>query len=180
LGQSAATAAALALDSDLAVQDVPYADLRARLLEDDQVLGNGTDPGDFEGTVVDDGQATLSGDWTVGTSTRPFVGAGYRHDANLGKGTKTARFVATLPAAGHYEVRLAYTVNANRATNVPVSIEHSGGTASVVVNQQTAPTIEGVFAVVGEYDFGTSAAVEIATTGTDGHVIIDAVQFVAK
>jgi hypothetical protein len=179
LGQSAATAAVLALDGGVAVQDVPYADLRARLLDDEQVLGNGTDPNDFEGTVVDDAQATLTGNWTVGTATRPFVGAGYRHDGNVEKG-KTARFVATLPAAGHYEVRLAYTTNANRATNIPVSIEHSAGTASVVVNQQMAPTVEGLFAVLGEYDFGTTGAVEISTTGTDGHVIIDAVQFVAK
>lgn len=38
LGQSAATAACLALDGDLAVQRVPYASLRARLLADRQVL----------------------------------------------------------------------------------------------------------------------------------------------
>ncbi|MEI8090220.1 MAG: FAD-dependent oxidoreductase [Opitutaceae bacterium] len=38
LGQSAATAAALAIDQNLAVQDVPYATLRARLLDDGQVL----------------------------------------------------------------------------------------------------------------------------------------------
>ena len=38
LGQSAATAAALAIDGDLAVQDVPYAKLRERLLKDGQVL----------------------------------------------------------------------------------------------------------------------------------------------
>jgi hypothetical protein len=38
LGQSAATAAAIAIDSRLAVQDVPYARLRARLLADGQVL----------------------------------------------------------------------------------------------------------------------------------------------
>jgi hypothetical protein len=39
LGQSAATAAALAIDDGVAVQDVPYAKLRARLLSDGQVLG---------------------------------------------------------------------------------------------------------------------------------------------
>jgi hypothetical protein len=50
----------------------------------------------------------------------------------------------------------------------------------VVVNQQTAPTVEGVFAVLGDYDFGTTGAVEITTTGTDGFVIIDAVQFVEQ
>jgi len=38
LGQSAATAAALALDGGLAVQDVPYVRLREQLLKDGQVL----------------------------------------------------------------------------------------------------------------------------------------------
>jgi len=38
LGQSAATAAAMAIDGNLAVQDVPYEKLRARLLADGQVL----------------------------------------------------------------------------------------------------------------------------------------------
>ena len=38
LGQSAATAAAMAIDQKVAVQDVPYAALRTRLLADGQVL----------------------------------------------------------------------------------------------------------------------------------------------
>ena len=38
LGQSAATAAVMAIDSKIAVQDVPYAALRTRLLADGQVL----------------------------------------------------------------------------------------------------------------------------------------------
>jgi hypothetical protein len=38
LGQSAATAAVLALEQGSAVQDVPYAQLRARLLADGQIL----------------------------------------------------------------------------------------------------------------------------------------------
>ena len=38
LGQSAATAAVMALDGKLAVQDVPYAKLKERLLKDGQVL----------------------------------------------------------------------------------------------------------------------------------------------
>ena len=39
LGQSAATAAVMAIEDDLAVQEVPYAQLREKLLEDGQVLG---------------------------------------------------------------------------------------------------------------------------------------------
>ena len=42
LGQSAATAAALAIDGNLAVQDVPYVKLRERLLQDGQVLERGS------------------------------------------------------------------------------------------------------------------------------------------
>lgn len=38
LGQSAATAAAMAIDERIAVQDVPYAKLQARLLADGQIL----------------------------------------------------------------------------------------------------------------------------------------------
>ncbi len=38
LGQSAGTAAGLAIDDDMAVQDVPYAKLRKRLVADGQVL----------------------------------------------------------------------------------------------------------------------------------------------
>jgi hypothetical protein len=38
LGHSAATAAALAIDGDLPVQDVPYEKLRQQLLEEGQVL----------------------------------------------------------------------------------------------------------------------------------------------
>jgi hypothetical protein len=43
LGQSAATAASMAIDSHSAVQDVPYEKLKTRLVEDKQVLiGTGT------------------------------------------------------------------------------------------------------------------------------------------
>jgi hypothetical protein len=45
LGQSAATAASLAIDRGLAVQDVPYDPLRARLLADGQVLEHAADAG---------------------------------------------------------------------------------------------------------------------------------------
>ncbi|MFN3325635.1 MAG: FAD-dependent oxidoreductase [Bryobacteraceae bacterium] len=44
LGQSAATAAVLAIDSGAAVQDLPYEALRARLLADGQVLEYTPDP----------------------------------------------------------------------------------------------------------------------------------------
>ncbi len=55
LGQSAATAAVMAIDGGLAVQDVPYPALRERLLKDGQVLdyaGNRRNAGRFKGSDV--------------------------------------------------------------------------------------------------------------------------------
>ncbi|HLF94033.1 MAG TPA: FAD-dependent oxidoreductase, partial [Planctomycetota bacterium] len=188
LGQSAATAAAMAIDGSLAVQDVPYARLKARLLEDGQVLafeggaaGASLEGMKLSGIVADDTQAKLAGEWTSSTSQRPFVGAGYVHDGNAGKGTKSARFEVPLPKAGRYEVRVAYTANPNRATNVPVTVEHEGGKATVKVDQRKEPPFEKAFAAVGTYEFkGAKAAIELSNAGTDGFVIVDGVQLIER
>ncbi len=188
LGQSAATAAAMAIDGSLAVQDVPYPRLKARLLTDGQVLayeggaaGASLEGMKLSGIVADDAQAKLAGEWTSSSSQRPFVGAGYVHDGNAGKGSKTARFEVPLPKAGRYEVRVAYTANPNRATNVPVTVEHDGGRTTLKVNQRKDPGFEKAFASVGTYEFkGAKAAIEVSNAGTDGFVIVDGVQLIER
>jgi len=181
LGQSAATAAVLALDGKTAVQDVPYEALRKKLLEDGQVLENAPGAPRPTGLVTDDAHATLSGEWTASHAQQPFVGSGYLHDGNTEKGRRSARFEVALPKPGRYEVRIAYTANPNRATNVPVAVEHAGGRAVVKVNQRLDPPIDKLFAAVGVYEFaGARAVVEISNADTDGFVIVDAVQLVEK
>lgn len=191
LGQSAATAAVMAIDAKQSVQEVPYATLREQLLKDGQVLehtaavtSNDDHPGrvnpkDLPGVVVDDADATVTGEWTSSTSTGHFVGSSYLHDGNAQDGKFVARFAAKLPKSGKYEVRFAYSTNPNRATNVPVTITHSQGTASVTVNQKNAPAIEGLFVSLGTFSFPSEkeAVVEIRNTNADGYVIIDAVQW---
>lgn len=187
LAQSAATAAAMAIDGKLDVQDVPYAKLRERLLADGQVLEYGGGPAGaslggekLSGIVVDDVLGKATGTWALSHAQSPFVGAGYQHDGNEEKGAKKLRFEVALPKPGSYDVRLAYTPNPNRATNVPVSIEHAGGTATVAVNQRKAPDVEKVFVSLGVHAFGAKAVVEISNAGTDGYVVVDALQFVEK
>ncbi|WP_435020659.1 FAD-dependent oxidoreductase [Tundrisphaera sp. TA3] len=192
LGQSAATAACLALDGGTTVQAVPYDKLKARLLADGQVLEFARAPlrtiggakrgsvsiGDLPGVVVDDNSAALAGDWAKGSVIGPFVAEGYRHDDNKEKGKRVARYQARLPQPGRYEVRMAYSANGNRATNVPVTVHHSGGEARVKVDQREAPTIDDLWVSLGTYGFAAEPAiVEVSNDGTDGHVIIDAVQF---
>src|SRR5688572_29083469 len=70
LAQSAATAAVMAIDSNIPVQDVPYEKLKERLIKDGQVLhysgptsSKGKDSGKMEGVVVDDQKARVTGEW---------------------------------------------------------------------------------------------------------------------
>ncbi len=189
LGQSAATAAVMAIDEKISVQDLDYSKLKARLLVDGQVLEwktssavrpmGTTAPLKLEGVVVDDVHAAKTGDWKVSAARLPFIGDGYLHDDNTEKGKKTVRFTPKLQKDGRYEVRLLYTAEGNRATNVPVVVRTAKGEETLKVNQRLSP--EGGGVALGVYELATDSAwVEIRTDGTDGHVIADAVQFILR
>lgn len=186
LGQSAATAAVFAMEDGLAVQDVPYAKLRARLLQDGQILEY-TGPVSeksipLEGIVVDDLKASLTGNWQEGAAGK-FFGSSYMHDGNPAtKGGSSAVFRAELPKAGRYEVRLVYAHNKNRATNVPVTVRHAGGEKQLQVNQREPGKVDGVAVSLGEFEFAADGPAEVSVNnaGTDGYVIIDAVQWIAR
>lgn len=186
LGQSAATAGCLALDSGISVQHVDYARLRERLLKDKQVLEytgparpGALDLAKLAGIVVDDDQAKRQGFDGHSSAVGPFVGVGYRHDGGTHRGKQSARFTPDLPAAGRYEVRLSYSPNANRASNVPVTVAHAEGQAALMVNQRRTPPLDGAFVSLGVFRFekGTLGYVEIRNDSVDGHVIVDAVQW---
>ena len=191
LGQSAATAAVLALEQGIPVQSLDYAQLRERLLADGQalewkgprrVLVAALDSDKLPGIVVDDVQAVLTGSWSSSRATAPYVDVSYLHDGNESKGTKSARFEIGVPQDGHYELRLSYASHSNRATNVPIDIQHTDGTSRVTVNQRQIPDIDGAFVSLGTYRFSRKqpAIVVIRTDGTDGHVIVDAAQMLVK
>jgi hypothetical protein len=183
LAHSAATAAAMAIDAKIPVQDVPYAALREKLLADGQVLEYAGGPAGaslggekLSGIVVDDVKGKATGEWTLSHAQSPHVGDGYQHDGNEKKGDKRLRFEVALPKPGRYDVRLAYTPNPNRASNVPVTI----GSKLVHVNQRKAPDVEKVFTSLGVHEFGATAVIEVSNAGTDGFVVVDALQLIEK
>jgi hypothetical protein len=192
LGQSAATAAAHALAEDRPVQRIDTARLEARLRADGQVLewtpdpgqsARGISPSQLAGAVIDDAHASVerAGFESVSAAIGPFVGTGYRHDGNARKGEQHARFPFTAPRTGRYEVRLYYSPHANRAGNVPVSVSHADGTSRLQVDQRVAPPRQEPFLSLGTFPFeeGSRGTIEIGNAGTDGHVIVDAVQILA-
>lgn len=183
LGQSSATAAVMSLEENIAVQDLSYDKLEKQLVDDGQILemshAASLSTKNMKGTVVDDLQATLLGNWGTSTALGKFVGASYRHDGNDNKGRMTAEFSAKLKP-GRYDVRIAYSPGSNRATNVPVTIHHSGKTTKAVLNQKTKPENDNLTSTVGTFSFDGLGKVVISNADTNGYVIVDAVQFLPE
>lgn len=185
LGQSAATAAAHAIDEKTTVQNIDMAKLKKRLLADGQVLvwtgpkrKPPVDPKKLAGIVVDDTDARLTGNWLISRSSPGYIGPRYLHDGNAGKDNKSATFAPKIDKPGRYSVGLAWPANPNRATNLKVVIRHADGEATVTVNQKRRPKGRH-FHPLGTYRFaaGTGGTVTLQAKGTNGHVIVDAVQF---
>ena len=131
------------------------------------------------GLVVDNLAAEKVGQWQKSVFQGTFVNANYIHDQDRGKGAKKVVFKPRFKVGGEYEVRMTYTAGGNRASNVPVLIDHQDGQTLRRVNQSQTPPIEGLFVSLGRYRFEAEnvSKVTIQTEGTDGHVIVDAVQF---
>lgn len=192
LGQSGATAAAMAIDGKQSVQEIPYAKLREQLLKDGQVLEYATpdkpktsktfvDPKQLPGIVVDDEEAELTGQWQLSSASSSYVANGYRHDGAAKDGKASARFTTKLPAAGRYEVLFAYPPNANRASQVAVEIQSAHGKQVFKIDERQAPA-HGLFHSLGVFEFAAdqAATVTITNAGADGYVVIDAVQWRKK
>ncbi len=182
MGQTAATAAVLAIDGQTTAQKVDYAKLKERLLKDGQILEwtgparqAALPPPKLDGIVLDDADAKKTGDWkpgSIGSSRR--VGTGYLHDGDENKGQCTAVWTPEIPEAGRYEAVLHFPPNPNRATNVPVTIEAGGKVTTATVNEQdkTGSAVLGSF----ELRAGKSVKVTLTNAGTNGHVVLDGLQ----
>ncbi|HEY8967390.1 MAG TPA: glycosyl hydrolase [Candidatus Methylacidiphilales bacterium] len=130
--------------------------------------------------VVDDADATqvaLTGTWVPSSTISGYVDTGYLSDNNANKGSLSAVFTPQIPSAGKYRLYMNWTANANRATNVPVKVTYSGGTQTVVVNEQNS----GKWALLGTWSFdaGTAGSVEVDNAGTNGYVVVDAFRWEA-
>lgn len=187
LGQSAATAAVLAIDASVAVQDVPYAQLKEQILKDGQILqfsgpktSRGVDAKSLKGIVLDDSDAKLIGHWQESGAAKAYIGDGYSHDGNAKDGKASATFATKLPQAGKYRVMLASPPNNNRASNAPVEILGAAGVQKTKVDLKSPEAGDGGVSWIdlGIHDLATETSVTIGNTGANGYVVIDAVRWV--
>ena len=179
LGQSAGVAAALAAKQNVTVQKLPYPALRERLLAQKQVLELPVLAA-LPVIVLDDKQATLEGEWKPSSGFKPYIGTGYIHDDKRGDGKSIATFRFKAPKSGRYELRIAYSAHETRAKKVPIAIEN-GTQKTTLTFDQTEPLPAGeAFRSAGVIQLTSDAETKIviSNTGTEGFVILDAIQLI--
>ncbi len=182
LGQSAATAACLAIDAQVTVQKVDYSKLKAQLLKDGEVLEwtgpvhRVAAPLKLDGIVLDDTDAEKSGSWIPGNiNGSQHIGDGYIHDENGSKGELSAKWTPDIPVAGVYDIIFHFPPNRNRAKNVPVTVAINGGESKTVQVNEQEPTGQ---QSLGQFKLpiGHNTTITVTNAGTDGFVVVDGVQ----
>jgi hypothetical protein len=130
-------------------------------------------------TILDNtsNRVSITGTWITSTGAAGYYGANYLHDDNTGKGSKRVTYTPDLPTTGTYVVYGRWSAHPNRATNVPIVINHAGGATTVTLNQQTNG---GTWVSLGTYTLkgGTVNSIVIRNDATNGYVTADAVRFV--
>ncbi|TWU57130.1 FAD-dependent oxidoreductase [Rubripirellula reticaptiva] len=194
IGQGAGVAAALAAKDNVAVQELEYTKLRARLLVQNQALelpdvsdlptvDGSIAAKSLSGIVLDDTQAKLSGNWSRSTNFKPYIESGYvfsgeKGSTAKGDGKASATFRFKVPKSGRYQLLMAYSAHQTRAKNVPVTVSYASHRQDILVDQ-TVPHPSGKhFRPIDtlELEANTETVIQITNTSTDGFVILDALQ----
>ena len=194
LGQSAGIAAALSAKQGVTVQKLSYPALRERLLAQKQVLDLpvladlppepvtpvSIDPKTLPGMVLDDAQAEIKGPWSRSANFKPHIATGYLHDERRGDGQSSAIFRFTVPKAGRYDLRMAYSAHETRAKNVPLTIQSGGRKTELSVDQTLGIPAGETFRSIAVVELAADVEtiITVSNAGTDGFVILDAIQLI--
>jgi hypothetical protein len=134
----------------------------------------GVDPSKLPGLVIDDRQATKTGNWSEGTGLRGFVAHAYVYS-----GDKNAKidFKFSAPASGLHDIRVAYLSHENRTTAAAVTVKIGKQEHVRRIDMTQAAPLEHDFTSLGEFSLekGQACVVTIASGGA-GNLHADAIQ----
>lgn len=178
--QAAGTAAAFAIDDNVAVQNLNYARLSAQLRADGALLSWAAATSATNGIILD--QDTIpgtanSGGWSAGANAGGWNG-NYLLDGAANKGLRWVSYSPTLPTNGTYEVYAWWVEASNRATNTVYDIIHPGGTNRILVNQKVSSG--GWFKLLTtNFNAGTNGRVIIRNdnTAVGAYCVADGIRF---
>ncbi len=194
IGQGAGVAAALSAKRGVNVQDLPYSELRTRLLAQGQTVelpappalktdakaSKATPNKSAQGLLLDDQVAELEGTWIRSTNFKPYIGTGYVHDEQRSDGKSRATFRFKGPADGEFALHMAYSAHETRTKRLPIVLVGDGQEQRLTVDQ-TVPLPAGeAFRTVGQVRLrkGVDYTLTLSNTGTEGFVILDALQLI--
>jgi hypothetical protein len=181
MGQSAGTAAAMAIAGNRAVQQVDIFELQKKLVSHNQVLSLKNNPYGIwnnENEIIIDnnmkGFTFFTGDWreeeTVHTGRYEM---NFRYKPK--NATGTFEYSPYLFTDGNYAVYMWYPSAKEYATNIPVVVTHGNGTDKRMINQQKEG---GKWVKIGTYPFRQGQRLALTIEGEAGkYTIADAVKF---
>ena len=194
IGQGAGVAAALSAKRGVNVQDLPYSELRTRLLAQGHTVElpappalktvakatekpSATTP---VGLILDDQVAELEGTWTRSTNFKPYIGTGYVHDEQRSDGKSRATFRFKGPADGEFALRMAYSAHETRTKRLPIVLAGEGQEQRLTVDQSVPLPAGEAFRTVGQVRLrkGVDYTLTLSNAGTEGFVIVDALQLI--
>jgi lysophospholipase L1-like esterase len=122
---------------------------------------------------------STTGTWTEATAIGIVGLFEFKFLVGTAAAPSTAVYDLPIPETGKYQISLLYKPASDRASNVPIAIQHANGTANVTWNMRNGNN-NGFAVEVGTWNFnaGGNHTVTLSTAGTDGKVIADAVAFV--
>lgn len=137
-------------------------------------------PIDMDKASTDGAGITSSGGWSATTTPTPYGNAYSYHDGNTHTG-KWVRFTPQILTPGQYKVSVWWTQHANRATNTPITVYHTGVSKNYSRDQTSQGGQWNELPDTFTFAAGSNSAtgsVLITNEGANGYVIVDAVRFV--
>lgn len=182
LGQAAGTAASIAIDDAISVQNVGITKLQTQLRAYNQTVSTSVydpDPGAVIVDNADTNRVSIVGDWNFTGSAGSYGnGAIYANGTGNTNTTKSVTFNPNLPTGGSYQIYARWSASSNRATNAPIDVIYSGNTNTFYLNQ----TINGgqwIWLLTTNFIAGTNVSVRVRNSdnATARVVIADAIKF---
>jgi len=129
--------------------------------------------------ILDNTRASFIGTWSTGTASTDKYGADYRYVTISTSGGKAVIYMPVIPqTSADWEVYAWYPQGSNRTAEAQYFIQHTGGCATVYLNQQTNG---GTWNYLGTYamNAGTSCFVQITNSASDTSKVVmaDAIRF---